>query len=352
MIEIDGSFGEGGGQILRTAVALAVIVGKPVRVYNIRAKRSNPGLRPQHMAALKALAEISDAEVKGLHVGSTEVVFKPRTIKPGRYRINIGTAGSVTLVLQALLPVLAYSPGPVELEVVGGTDVPWSPPIDYVRAVLLWFLKILGYNVQLEVIRRGHYPKGGGVVRVKIQNPPRGFRSIDLTERGEINEVHVYSHATNLPRHVAERQARAVENRLRAEGIKCGIVRHIEWKEKGAELGPGSGVVVVAYCKHSVLGGDALGAKGKRAEVVGTEAAEELIEDLETNAALDRHMSDMIIPYLSLADGTSRISGARLTMHAFTVIHLVRKILGVGIQVEGSLEKPFKATIKGIGLTA
>ncbi len=349
-VVVDGSMGEGGGQILRTAIALSVVLGKPVRVYNIRAKRKNPGLRPQHLTAVRALAEISGARVEGARVGSMELVFEPRGIRPGVYRFDVGTAGSVSLVLQALLPALAYSPGPVRLRLTGGTDVPMAPTIDYVRHVLLWFLDRIGYRVSLKLVRRGHYPRGGGIVDVEIADPPGGFEAFDFTERGRLLGVRGVSHAVRLPRHVAERQARAA-SRVIEEGLGVRPEIEVDWPGGDSHLGPGSGVLVYAVFERSRMGADSLGARGKRAEKVGEEAARLLLEDVATGAALDRHMSDMIIVYAALAAGVSRVYGARLTMHAWTVLNLIKLFDDrFRYEVEGGLDEPFRARIYGLGV--
>jgi len=352
MMVIDGSFGEGGGQILRTTLALATVLQKPVKIINIRAKRSNPGLQPQHLTVVRALAEISDAEIDGAFKGSRTLVFKPRDLKGGNYVFNIGTAGSISLVLQALLPVLSFADRPSTVEIIGGTDVPWSPPIDYIKHVMIPLLSRLGVKVlEIKVIRRGHYPRGGGRVKVIIA-PVKVLNAINLTNFGKIIEVRGISHAVKLPCHVAKRQARAASEFIR-ERLKIEPTIDIECYEpsKDPHLGPGSGIVVWAKGEHSIMSGDSLGAKGKRAEIVGKEAAMKLIEDLSSNTALDRHMSDIIIPYLALAHGTSRITGAKLTLHTYTNIHVVSKISGAEINYEGDLNKPFKVVVKGIGLS-
>lgn len=353
VVVIDGSMGEGGGQILRTAVALSTILGVPVRIYNIRAKRKNPGLRPQHLTAVKAVAQLSGAKVEGARVGSMELTFTPGRIRGGSYRFDVGTAGSVSLVLQALLPVLAYAPEPVDLTITGGTDVPMAPTIDYIRYVLSWFLGVVGYGVNIEVKRRGHYPRGGGIVRVRVNNPPGGFKPFKIVERGRLLGVRGVSHAVRLPRHVAERQARAAAEVLKKElGVDASI--ELEWYEPGKDphLGPGSGILVYAVFQGSVMGGDALGARGKRAEVVGREAAMKLVEDIKTGAALDRHLSDMVIVYAALAEGVSEFTGANLTMHAWTVLKLIELMVEeFEYKVEGDIGSPFKASIKGLGVS-
>ncbi len=354
MIVIDGSMGEGGGQILRTALGLSAVLGKPVRIINIRAGRPNPGLRRQHMVAVRAVAELSGARVRGLRLGSTVLEFEPDGLRSGRFRFDIGTAGSVTLVFQALMPLLPFLPGPVEIEIRGGTDVPWSPPIDYVRFVLARLLARFGFRVDVELYRRGHYPRGGGRVVFRVGEPPGRLRGVELVERGSVRRVEGLSHCVRLPRHVAERQARAAVEYIKSRLAGVPVHVDLEWYEPGRDrhLGPGSGIVLWAVAERSVLGGDSLGARGKRAEVVGVEAARKLVEDLETGKALDRHASDMLFPIALLACGDSLLGGAMLTRHALTNMEVARIMAGdrgVVELVEGGGEgKPFTARVHGL----
>jgi len=351
LVEIDGSVGEGGGQILRTALALSALTGRPVRIYNIRAKRPRPGLQRQHLVSVKAVAELASARVEGLRLGSTEIVFYPGRVRGGEFRFDIGTAGSVTLVLQAVLPVAAFAPEPVKLWVRGGTDVPWSPPVDYVRFVLRRLLERMGYGFTVYLRRRGHYPRGGGVVEVFVEDPPRRLVAHDFSMHGGIRFIEGLSHAVRLPRHVAERQARAAERLLRRLGVPVKI--ELEWYEPGRDphLGPGSGIVLWAVGERSILGGDSLGAKGKPAERVGEEAAMKLLEDVETGRGLDRHASDMLVTYAAVACGRSVLGGARLTSHAWTNLYVVERILPEvrAVFVEGGeLGEPFVVEVEGV----
>ncbi|EEB73718.1 RNA 3'-terminal phosphate cyclase [Thermococcus sp. AM4] len=330
-VEIDGSYGEGGGQILRTAVALSVITGKPVRIHRIRANRPNPGLRVQHLHGILALKELSNAMVKGAKVGSTVLEFVPGRAEPKHIKVPIKTAGSITLVLQALLPAMAFTGG--SFEVTGGTDVPWSPPVDYLRHVTLFALEKMGLRAEIELKRRGHYPKGGGLVLGRVERWEERKPLVALEWR-KIERFAGISHATNLPAHVAERQAKAAEERLRN---LYSVPVEIE-REVSRSLGPGSGIVVWAETDSLRLAGDALGKRGKPAEVVGGEAAEELIEQLTPRKAVDRFLGDQLIPFLAFAGG--EIGVAEITNHLVTNVWVVEQFLGKTFEVEGEIGEP------------
>ncbi|RLE88584.1 MAG: RNA 3'-phosphate cyclase [Thermoprotei archaeon] len=352
MILIDGSMGEGGGQILRTAVALSALTLKPIKVYNIRAKRSNPGLRPQHIMAIRAVAQLSNAEVEGLKVGSSTIVFRPKRLRGGTFNFDIGTAGSISLVLQALLPVMAFVGGEVEVTIRGGTDVSWSPPIDYMRYVLLPLLRSIGFEVSLQVKRRGHYPKGGGIVHVKSSGVSK-LKPVNKLRRGELVLIKGRSHAVRLPSHVAKRQAAAAEDLLKASGVDVPIEIEIETYDprRDPHLGPGSGIVLCAITEDECrLGGDSLGARGKPAEKVGREAASKLLEELKSGMAFDRHMGDMLIPYIALAEGRSRLGISQLTMHTWTSIKLTEMIIGARFSVQGNIGEKCTVECWGVGL--
>ena len=349
IIIIDGGYGEGGGQILRTAIGLSAVTGKDVKIINIRVKRRNPGLQRQHITAVKAVSTLSDAEVKGLMLGSTTLYFKPRGLTAGNYYFDVGTAGSVTLVFQALLPTLTYLPSTTQITVHGGTDVPWSPTIDYVRGVVTPFLEKIGLKINVELIRRGHYPRGGGVVVFTVKDPPGKLNSIKIMDRGRLKWFEGVSHAARLPRHVAERQCRAAVEKILNEYPDIPV--NIKIEETNNTLGSASGVALWSVCEKSVLGADSLGRRGKPAEIVGNEAAEKLIEDLSTRSVFDRYMSDMVIPLLALASGESIVTGSCLSNHVITNMYVVKKIMGVEIKYEGQFNKPFKMKIKGKGFT-
>ncbi len=347
MIEIDGGWGEGGGQIIRTTIALSALSQKPVRIFNIRAKRSNPGLRPQHLTGVKAVAEIAKAKVSGLNVGSTTITFEPTGLNGGKYRFDVGTAGSITLVLQSIMLAACFAPSKVELEISGGTDVWRAPPVDYISYVVLPNLKLMGYNAEIMLEKRGHYPRGGGLVRAVII-PVKKLRSIRILERGDVKLIEGISHCVRLPAHVAERQARSAESILRKEGYDVDI--KIEADQRGPHLGPGSGIVL--WCRTemgTVIGADSLGEKGKPAERVGEEAAFKLLEELKSGAPIDRHMGDMIAPFIAIAEGRSEIKVSKLTSHLLTNIAITEKMLGVKFQVEGEKDETGVIKVDGLG---
>lgn len=348
MIEIDGSFGEGGGQVLRTAVALASVLGKEIRVFNIRAGRAEPGIRPQHMTGVKAAAQLCSADLKGFEVGSTEIVYKPGKLRSGHFAFNVGTAGSITLVLQTLMPILAFVPGKVTLEITGGTDVKWSPPIDYVGFVMIPVLRTIGYSAVSETLRRGHYPKGGGIVRltavgVQALGPMIG------KSRGTILPVGGVSHSVGLPSHVAHRQAAAAIKRITNAKLPSTEFQ-LDIKDGGGNLSPGSGIMVYAKTAGDIiLGADSLGERGKPAEKVGETAGEILVEEILSGAILDRHMGDIIIPYLILAEGASEVTVSRVTQHTRTNAKVAEWLTGKKIEIEGEMGEPGKLRVTGIG---
>jgi RNA 3'-terminal phosphate cyclase (ATP) len=344
LIELDASLGEGGGQVLRYSLAIASITGRDVRLFNVRIRRERPGLQRQHLAALRLLAALTHAYVEGDELGSTEIYFRPSGIFGGRYVVDVGTAGSITLMLQSVLPVLAFADSRVEIVLRGGTDVPRSPTYDYFLHVFLEHLRRMSYEVGLELVRRGHYPRGGGEVRAVVSGRIH-LSPLRAEHRGTILCVGGRSHATMLPRHVAERQAAAALAELRDLG-KFPMSVDLEASDDG--MGPGSGIAIWAVAENSILGSDALGRRGKPAEEVGREAAKSLLEDLSTGAALDRHASDMLLPYMMFADGVSSVTGCALTSHARTVVELARIMAPeINIDIDGAPGSPFRLIVKG-----
>src|SRR2546428_895720 len=350
MIEVDGSFGEGGGQVLRTAVALAAVLSKEIHVFNIRAGRAEPGIRPQHMTGVKSANELCSGDLEWLEVGSTESVSKPGKLRAGAFKFDVGTAGSATLVLQTLMPILALAPGSVQLEITGGTDVKWSPPIAYLRLVTLPILRKIGYLGDLETVRRGHHPKGGGLVRFSTQGPST-LRPLTNNHSGPVSKIYGISHATALPRHVAERQEAAARKCLENAKLPSPSIE-LEVIDDRRQLGPGSGIVLSAETQNgNILGSDALGERGRPAEEVGSTTGRILVEEVESKAMLDRHMGDIIVPYLVLGNGMTEVSVSRVTQHLRTNVKVAEWLTGGALKLEGEIDCPGTLRVLGIGST-
>jgi len=322
---------------------------KEVRIVNIRAGRSEPGLRAQHLTGAKAVSDLCNGSYQGLEIGSSEFVFRPGSIEGGNFRFDVGTAGSITLVLQALMPLLPFSSRQITLEVRGGTDVKWSPPVDYVKLVMLPLLAKMGVNVSMEVVTRGHYPRGGGIVRVG-SSPSGSLKGIVGLKGGRTSSIVGVSHTTKLPSHIAQRQASAAVQFIEEKGLQRPDIE-IESREDSSCLSPGSGIVLAARLEDSsIVGGDCLGERGRSAEEVGRFAALRIIEEVETGCFLDRHMGDMIIPYLSLADGVSDVSISRITQHTLTNISVAETIAGIQFDPVGDLGKQGRLKVNGLSL--
>ncbi|MFH1774860.1 MAG: RNA 3'-terminal phosphate cyclase [Methanobacteriota archaeon] len=339
MIEIDGSYGEGGGQILRTSIALGALLREPIKIFNIRLKRPKPGLAQQHLTGIKAMQKITDAEVSGAEVGSTEVKFSPGAIKSGSYAIDVGTAGSISLVLQTLLLPGAFTDKVIELKIRGGTDVAWSPSMDYLKNVFCRIVGKMGCNAGIELLKRGYYPKGNGEVVAKVF-PVKNFNALQLADKGNLIRIKGTAHSSNLPCHIVEREIKAAKNIL---GSECEIAG-----ECSKYFSTGTGITLWAEYEGSVLGASAIGEIGKPAEKVGAEAAKKLLEEMQSGAAVDSHMGDQIIPYLAIANGNSEIVVSRLTNHLKTNIYIVEKILGSRFEIL-EREGRYYIRVKGTG---
>ncbi|MEM0212468.1 MAG: RNA 3'-terminal phosphate cyclase [Candidatus Methanomethylicia archaeon] len=328
MIEVDGSMLEGGGQILRMSVALSAVLGIPIRVFNIRAKRSDPGLKAQHIIAIKSVADLVNAEVEGLKLNSMEITFKPRSISGGNFKFDIGTAGSTTLVLQSLLPAAAFSNSKVNVELIGGTDNPLAPPVDYVLNVLKPLLTKFDYNFDIGVLRRGFYPRGGGIIRAYI-NPVSKFKSVKLEDQGSVNIIRGISYSSRLPEHITHRMANSASKILEKHGFNVNIeIEALQANHPKCAFNPGCGIVLWAETSTGcLLGSNSLGEIGKPAEKVGEEAAMKLLDELNYGGTVDSHAADQLIVYMALAEGKSIIKTSNLTMHTLTCIELAKKFL-------------------------
>jgi RNA 3'-terminal phosphate cyclase (ATP) len=353
VLEVPGDLLEGGGQIVRTTIALSALTGKPVKLTKIRDKRPNPGLQAQHVVAVKAVGAICNAETQGLTQGSQELTFTPHGYAAGQLSFDVGTAGSIPLILQALMPAAAYAPNKVNLDLTGGTDVRWSPPIDYVRLIQLPLLQQMGYLATIRVDRRGHYPKGGGRVSISV-DPPRVLKAVSLMERGWLLGIEGISHCVRLPSHVAQRQANAAQEKLNAEGFRftnVNVATETYPSNQDPHVAPGSGITLLAkFSSGTIVGSDSLGERGKPAESVGADAATKLLAELTSGAPVDRHMGDILIPYIAVAEGRSMFQVSEITMHTLTNIKVAEMVAGVKFDVEGALHGPGRIGVTGLAL--
>jgi len=334
MLEIDGSVGEGGGQIIRTAIALAAITGKEVEITNIRANRPKPGLSAQHLHAVKAVERLSGGKTEGLELRSTRLQFTPGELKGFEGDIDIGTAGSITLLLQSLIPVALFADTETKVRITGGTDVNWSPPIDFYTHVFLPALQEMGCEVHLDVKRRGYYPKGGGLVDVSVC-PVEHINGFALQNRGHDGIVHGISHSSGLPAHVAERQAKAAKKILDNAGYNTELKKEIEDGSKRT-----TGSVITLWCGYK--SGSALGERGKRAEFVGEEAAKSIITELESTATVDVHLADQLVPYIALSKDKSEMKVREITKHLETNMYITQKFFDVAFEIEKERTKEGK----------
>lgn len=329
-VEIDGSIGY--GQVVRTAVALSALTLRPIRIFNIRKGRPKPGLMAQHLTGIKIAAEFCSADISGLSIGSMEINFKPKKISaPSQKKIDIGTAGSIGLLLQTLAPLCMFAEKEIELDIIGGTAGLGAPPIEYLKYVTFPILSKLGVpQPDIEVIKQGFYPRGGGRVKIKFY-PTKQLKAIKLTECGDVKSIRGISIAGKLPEHVAERQAKAAEEYLKQKGFDVKIER-----QTVQTMSAGTSITLWAECEHTILGANNIGKLKVPAETIGKRAAKELMESIKSNSALDKYMADQIIPFIALAEGTSKITVEKITEHCKTNIRVVEKLLPVKFETYGN----------------
>ena len=326
MIEIDGSQGEGGGQVLRTALALSLITGKPFRIERIRANRGKPGLLRQHLTAVNAAAAIGEAAVEGAEIGASAITFVPRKLHGGERAFAIGSAGSTTLVLQTILVPLLVAPEPSTLEIEGGTHNPASPPFDFIEHAYLPLLRRMGADATIELVRPGFYPAGGGKIRVMI-TPAAHLGRLELETRGEITARRARAVVANLPYTIAQREVRT-------------IAEDLGWDESCLEahtlsdsLGPGNAVSIFVASENVTDVFTAFGARGVSAEHVAHDAAKQAKRYVNSNAAVGEHLADqLLLPLAASAGGV--FTTTPLSRHATTNIEVIRMFMDVDVRVE------------------
>jgi RNA 3'-terminal phosphate cyclase (ATP)/RNA 3'-terminal phosphate cyclase (GTP) len=327
MLEIDGSIG--GGQLLRTGVALSALTETPFKIINIRKARKKSGLRYQHLEAVNAIAKLCDAEVKGLEIGSEEIEFTPKKLTEKKLEINIPTAGSVGLVLQALLITGVH--GNLDITIKGGaTYGSMAVPVSFLQNILIPFLSRMNYFVDIEVLKEGFCPKGGALVKIKTKKTE--LKKLEITEKGKllsINGISIASISLKKAK-VAERQADEAKKIL-SEKFKINPEIEIKYQDT---LSTGSGIQLWAKTENSLIGGNSLGEIRKKSEIVGKEAANMLIWEYE-NGVIDRFAADQLLPYLALSSG--KIKTSRITQHIKTNSIIIEKFLPIKFQITDNL---------------
>lgn len=333
LIEIDGSYGEGGGQILRTSVALSLVTQRPVRIKNIRAKRNKSGLLRQHLTAVLAAAKIGNAELTGAELRSNTLTFRPGKVRHGKYHFAVGSAGSAALVFQTVLYPLLSTPGKSQIVFEGGTHNQKAPPFDFLERAFLPLLTRMGAKVKLCLHRRGFYPAGGGCMTAEIEGGD--LRPLSLLERGPITSRRARALVANLPANIGNREIKE-------------ICKKLEWtrEEAKAEVvqsdGPGNVVVLEVASEHCAEVFTGFGARGKRSEEVAREAIRELRAYLDSGVPVGEHLADQLLIPMALA-GKGSFHTVPLTDHTTTNIELVRYLLGVEIDVN---TRPHNGTVR------
>ena len=356
MISIDGAYLEGGGQIVRTALALSTITQKPFEVYDIRKGRKDSGLKNQHLYCVKSLQELCNADAEGAELGSMFLKYYPKKIIAKNLGIDIETAGSITLLMQAVLLPAMFVSKPITITITGGTDTKWSQPFDYFNNVLLPQLQRFA-KIEARLLKRGYYPKGNGEVEIKInpkyklndfenfeefhQHLKNNIQKINLIEQHYLIQIKGISHASkNLQQaNVAERQAEAAQQLLKQK-YNAPLQITTQYQDT---LSTGSGIMLWAIFSKNEddidennpirLGADSLGEQGKKAEIVGQEAAQNLIKEIESKAPVDRHLADQILPFMALI-GNSSIKVSDITNHCRTNIYIIQQFLGEVFKVD------------------
>jgi RNA 3'-terminal phosphate cyclase (ATP) len=346
LLIVDGSTGEGGGQILRSALTISTIIKKPVKIINIRTKRNNPGLRHQHVTTIKLLSKLFNINIENVRLGAEwiNIIFDNKDIEINKdiLNIDIGTAGSIPLLLQTLIPTIAISQQNIVIQLTGGTDVKYSPTIDYIKYVIKDIFSKIGIFFNINVIKRGFYPNGKGIVNIDIQKA-NTLKPIDFCNFKEINP-NILSIVGNLPKHITDRQISGALLNLEKNGIKCD--KYKSSIENSASSG--SSILIYSTSESGIyLGADSVGEKNIRAETVGYNASKRFIEDYKFQACIDSHLADMLVLPLSFVKEKSRYKISAISQHLLTNLEIIKKINGMEYQIDKVFENEFIVTIKG-----
>ncbi|MFW5866690.1 MAG: RNA 3'-terminal phosphate cyclase [Armatimonadota bacterium] len=343
MLTIDGSHGEGGGQVIRTSLSLSALLGRDLRIENIRAGRSRPGLAAQHLASVRAAAAVCGAATEGDRMESQELEFRPGEVRGGRYQFKVGTAGAATLVMQTVLPALLFAAESSHVQVHGGTNVLWSPPHEYIAAVFLPALGEMGADISLECLVPGFYPKGGGCIEARVQPLRSALQPLKWRDRGGLRSLTAYSVAeARLPAHIVRRQIDGAREALGSTGART-------VQSRPSSRCPGAGLVIAASFDRGRAGFSATGKRGKPAEDVGREAGVQAARFLEDTASVDRHLADQLLLHAALAAGRTQFVADEVTEHLLTNAWVIKHFLDVEIVID---EATRVVTVDGAGMPA
>jgi RNA 3'-terminal phosphate cyclase (ATP) len=341
-VELDGSFGEGGGQILRSSLALSLLTGRPFRLRNIRARRSKPGLQPQHLKSVHAAAEVGRAHVKGAQLGSVVLDFEPGPVQPGKYHFRIGTAGATSLVLHTVYLPLALAGAASTVTIEGGTHVPHSPCFHFLEHTWRAYLALLGAPIRLTMERAGFYPRGGGVIHAAIE-PVKTLHGSPLAgaAASPVSHARVLSAVAGLPDHIVTRQAQRAMERLGGRGLEIEVCAE-HWPG-----GPGTMLGIELDTQPAPTFFFAIGERGKRAETVADEAVAQAEAFLDTGpAGIDEHSADQVVLPLAFAAESSSFAAARASQHLLTNIAVIQQFVDRRIECEGSDGTPGSVRIE------
>jgi RNA 3'-terminal phosphate cyclase (ATP) len=352
VLEIDGSEYSGSGTIVRDAVPFCILTGQDIHLRNIRVKRDKPGLRPQHLKALEAAAGLCDGKLEGGTVGSREIRFYPgNKIKGGTHTWDIGTAGSTAMLALSLLPLGLFADGPSTYKLTGGLFQDFAPSLFHLKHVLLPTVRRMGIEAEVRIIQPGYVPKGGGKIELQILPAREALRPLELAHQGRVRSIGGIALASHLKeRDVSRRMGRECERKLNEKGFRPEIeILHDERESPSfekASIQPGAALAVWAETDTGALiGADRAGARGRTAEFIGKQTAQDLLADLSSGAAVDRHLADQVIPFAAFAKGTTTVRIPSVTEHVEARLWLVEKILGAKWRIHENL-----VTIEGIGV--